>query len=129
MTDVPRSTSIPLDPLRVAEQDPPPRNPARVSHLKPAIKPKASSLTLGQKLNLGVLYLSGKEEVCLLSQKKKKRLSEREGGQFLILPPESATASGEDGALSIRTPGSSLHPKGRKSLMCDHSPTQENPTL
>ena len=59
----------------------------------------------------------------------KKRLSEREGGQFLILPPEAVADSGEDGALSIRTPGSSLQPKGMKSLECDHSLTLENPTL
>lgn len=55
----------------------------------------------------------------------KKRLSEREGGQFLILPPEAVADSGEDGALSIRTPGSSLHHKGMKSLMRNHSPTLE----
>ena len=59
----------------------------------------------------------------------KKRLSEREGGQLLILPPEAESVSGEDGALSIRTPGSSLHPKGMKSLIQDHSPTLEKPTL
>ena len=70
VTDVPRSTSIPLDPSRVAEQDPPPRNPARGSHLKPAIKPKASPLTLGQKLNLGVLYLIGKRGVFLVKNEE-----------------------------------------------------------
>ena len=59
----------------------------------------------------------------------KKRLSEREGGQLLILPPEAESVSGEDGALSIRTPGSSLHPKGIKSLIQGHSPTLEKRVL
>ena len=59
----------------------------------------------------------------------KKRLSEREGGQLLILPPEAESVSGEDGALSIRTPGSSLYHKGMKSLMRNHSPTLEKRVL
>ena len=59
----------------------------------------------------------------------KKRLSEREGGQLLILPPEAEAVSGEDGALSIRTLGSSLHHKGMKSLVRNHSPTLETRVL
>ena len=59
----------------------------------------------------------------------KKRLSEREGGQLLILPSEAESVSGEDGALSIRTPGSSLYHKGMKSLMRNHSPTLEKRVL
>ena len=43
---------------------------------------------------------------------KIKRQSEREGGQLLILPSET-TVSKEDGALSIRTLGSSLQDKGK----------------
>ena len=43
---------------------------------------------------------------------KIKRQSEREGGQLLILPLET-TVPKEDGALSIRTLGSSLQDKGK----------------
>ena len=46
---------------------------------------------------------------------KIKKQAEREGGQLLILPPEAVADSGEDDALSIRTPGSSLHHKDMKS--------------
>lgn len=110
------------------------RPPIRIPEHQPLIRVSDSLLSDSKTSapshsvkSIDLVCLNG--EGCLLSQKKKKRLSEREGGQLLILPPEAVADSGEDGALSIRTPGSSLYPKGIKSLIQDHSPTLEKRVL